>query len=250
MTETRTLELRFHGRVIDHLGIQMYQSPVAAVAELIANAWDADADRVEVLLPESLGDDAEKNSLRHKTNCTQPYVMACDAEAGVENLYKKIQLPEEWVERLTRELEEEIVERQASAGELRVSLAEERQKLLRAYYANAIPLELLTRDQDRITESEEKAKSELVATEADLEKWQEVLTLATGHAGSCHAACLKANPKVRRRFNQAVLKAVYVEDGKVKRAEYTDVLLLSSHARVRISGSRRARQDSNLRPMD
>jgi hypothetical protein len=28
---------------------------------------------------------------------------------------------------------------------------------------------------------------------------------------------------VRRRFNQAVLKAVYVEDGKVKRAEYTDV---------------------------
>jgi site-specific DNA recombinase len=78
----------------------------------------------------------QKNSLRHKTNCTQPYVMACDAEAGVENLYKKIQLPEEWVDRLTRELEEEIVERQASAGELRVSLtkrlatlAEERQEL-------------------------------------------------------------------------------------------------------------------------
>jgi site-specific DNA recombinase len=94
---------------------------------------------------------------------------------------------------------------------------------LRAYYANAIPLELLKRDQDRITESEEKAKSELVATEADLEKWQEVLTLAIGLAGSCHAAYLKANPKVRRRFNQAVLKAVYVEDGKVKRAEYTDV---------------------------
>lgn len=55
MTETRTLELRFHGRVIDHLGIQMYQSPVAAVAELIANAWDADADRVDVLLTRSPG---------------------------------------------------------------------------------------------------------------------------------------------------------------------------------------------------
>jgi len=34
---------------------------------------------------------------------------------------------------------------------------------------------------------------------------------------------LKASPKVRRRFNEAVLKAVYVEDGKVKRAEFTDV---------------------------
>jgi hypothetical protein len=88
----------------------------------------------------------------------------------------------------------QAVVRTYNVRELRVSLtkrlaalAEERQKLLRAYYANAIPLELLKRDQDRITESEEKAKSELVATEADLEKWQDVLTLAIGLAGSCHA---------------------------------------------------------------
>ena len=48
------LYLRFHGRIIDSLGIQMYQSPVAAVAELIANAWDADAKVVKVKLPTSL----------------------------------------------------------------------------------------------------------------------------------------------------------------------------------------------------
>jgi site-specific DNA recombinase len=172
----------------------------------------------------------QKNSLRHKTNCAQPYVMACDAETGVEDLYKKIQLPDEWVERLTQELEDEIVERQSTAGELRVvltkrlaALAEERQKLLRAYYANAIPLDLLKVDQDRISEAENKAKAELAGTEADLEKWQEVLTLAIRLAGSCHTAYLKASPKVRRRFNQAVLKEVYIKDGKVKRAEFTDV---------------------------
>ena len=39
----RKLYLEFHGRVIEHLGIQMYQSPVNAIAELVANAWDADA---------------------------------------------------------------------------------------------------------------------------------------------------------------------------------------------------------------
>ncbi|CAN5620734.1 hypothetical protein BH24ACT26_BH24ACT26_15880 [soil metagenome] len=172
----------------------------------------------------------QKNSLRYKTGCTQPYVMACDAEQGVEDLYRKIQLPEEWVERLTGELEDEIVERQATAGELRVTLtkrlaalAEERQKLLRAYYANAIPLDLLKRDQERITAQEDKAKSELAATEADLDKWQEVLSVAIRLAGSCHAAYLKASPKVRRRFNEAVLKAVYLKGGKVKRAEFTDV---------------------------
>ena len=53
------LFLRFHGRIIDSLGIQMYQSPVAAVAELIANAWDADASGVNVQLPSSLSGRSE-----------------------------------------------------------------------------------------------------------------------------------------------------------------------------------------------
>ena len=48
------LQIRFHGRVIEHLGIDMYQSPVAAIAELISNAWDADASQVRVSLPDSL----------------------------------------------------------------------------------------------------------------------------------------------------------------------------------------------------
>ncbi|MGB9299791.1 MAG: ATP-binding protein, partial [Anaerolineae bacterium] len=55
----RTLRLTFHGRIIDQLGIQMYQSPVAAVAELVANAWDADAELVQIDLPADLGEDAE-----------------------------------------------------------------------------------------------------------------------------------------------------------------------------------------------
>ena len=53
-SDDEKLYLRFHGRIIDSLGIQMYQSPVAAVAELVANAWDADGKAVEVTLPTSL----------------------------------------------------------------------------------------------------------------------------------------------------------------------------------------------------
>lgn len=52
------LKISFHGRIIDHLGIQMYQSPVAAIAELISNAWDADAEVVSVTLPHQVGPDA------------------------------------------------------------------------------------------------------------------------------------------------------------------------------------------------
>lgn len=56
--KVRSLRLTYHGRILDHLGIQMYQSPVAALAEMVSNAWDADAERVAIQLPLSLGDNA------------------------------------------------------------------------------------------------------------------------------------------------------------------------------------------------
>ncbi|EGD4763947.1 TPA: ATP-binding protein [Escherichia coli] len=47
----KSLFLSFHGRIIDHLGIQMYQSPTAAIAEMVSNSWDADATEVKITLP-------------------------------------------------------------------------------------------------------------------------------------------------------------------------------------------------------
>lgn len=56
--ESRHLQIRYRGRIIEHLTVQTYQSPVAAVAEIVANAWDADAATVEVTLPAALGPSA------------------------------------------------------------------------------------------------------------------------------------------------------------------------------------------------
>ena len=165
-----------------------------------------------------------------RTGCRQPYILAGDAEALVENLYRQIQVPPSWVRRLTEELEAEIVERQAEASERRVlltrslaKLADERSKLLQAFYANAIPLELLKTEQDRMGIAEHATKDELQATEGDLEGWQDVLRTAIRLAGNCHAAYLKARPSVRRRFNDAVLDAVYIKDRTIGRAEFSEV---------------------------
>lgn len=82
-TPEARLQIRFHGRVIEHLGIDMYQSPVAAIAELVSNAWDADATRVEVLLPDSMVGIASGASTRPRVNLTRCGVDACcrtDAE--------------------------------------------------------------------------------------------------------------------------------------------------------------------------
>lgn len=51
MGQNRTLRMTIAGRLIDLLGHQMYGGPVPAVAELIANAWDADANKVEIKIP-------------------------------------------------------------------------------------------------------------------------------------------------------------------------------------------------------
>ena len=45
------LTLKFAGALVEQLGAQMYPSATAAVAELISNAWDADARNVWVTIP-------------------------------------------------------------------------------------------------------------------------------------------------------------------------------------------------------
>lgn len=46
------LVLTVAGNIVKHLGVQMYAGrPVPAIAELISNAWDADATKVDVRLP-------------------------------------------------------------------------------------------------------------------------------------------------------------------------------------------------------
>ncbi len=46
------LVLTFAGNIVKHLGVQMYAGrPVPAIAELISNAWDADAKEVDARLP-------------------------------------------------------------------------------------------------------------------------------------------------------------------------------------------------------
>ncbi len=46
----KELKLIIQPKVIDHLGIKMYQKPVDVIAEFIANAWDADSEIVGITI--------------------------------------------------------------------------------------------------------------------------------------------------------------------------------------------------------
>lgn len=47
----RKLTMRFAPQAVTHLGLHTYTRPVHSIAELIANAWDADASKVELEIP-------------------------------------------------------------------------------------------------------------------------------------------------------------------------------------------------------
>jgi len=48
----KEFKIKILGRLLEHLGVQMYKHRDAAIAELIANAWDAGAENVWVTIPE------------------------------------------------------------------------------------------------------------------------------------------------------------------------------------------------------
>lgn len=53
MTRHRQFNMKILGRLLEHLGSQMYKRRDTALAELVANAWDAGATEVEVTVPTS-----------------------------------------------------------------------------------------------------------------------------------------------------------------------------------------------------
>jgi len=50
MSDNKELKLIIQPKVIDHLGIKMYQKPVDVISEFVANTWDADSEIVEITI--------------------------------------------------------------------------------------------------------------------------------------------------------------------------------------------------------
>lgn len=66
--ETRDFHLTVLGRTLEHLGVQMYKRRDTAIAELVANCWDAGATEVDVCVPESADYKAESAEITISDN--------------------------------------------------------------------------------------------------------------------------------------------------------------------------------------
>jgi hypothetical protein len=68
MTQKRNFQIKVLGRTLELLGVQMYKKRDAAIAELVANCWDAGANRVDITLPAPESYDQEKDVISIEDN--------------------------------------------------------------------------------------------------------------------------------------------------------------------------------------
>jgi hypothetical protein len=100
------------------------------------------------------------------------------------------------------------------------ALDTERHKLLDAYYANAISLDLLKAEQDRISCEGHRAQQQLDDLNADLDDWHHTLTLAVKFAANCHTAYRAASETAKKQLNHGIFARIALRDGHVDQWEF------------------------------
>ncbi len=170
-----------------------------------------------------------------RTTCLQKALLIDTVEGLVEEHYRHVQPTPELLGRIRQVLVQELQQARAFATkereiqERRVRrLEDERQKLLDGYYAGAVPLDLMKREQTRLTAELNAASGRLESLSAQFDVVEANLDQAIALAGNWHDAYMRATDKERRQLNQAIFERIYVdEDGSVVHefAEPFDLLL-------------------------
>jgi site-specific DNA recombinase len=174
-----------------------------------------------------------------RRRCSQArYVPATELEGAVEALYEGVRIPAALKRRLERVLRTEVAERERHRAEATEflgrrlhRLANEREKLLRAYYADAIDVATLKREQARINAEVTRPESQIAADGETLTQTKQIIDLALELAGNCAASYHKARPDVRKMWNRAFFRTIRVRDGAIADFTYEEpfVSLIGSH---------------------
>jgi hypothetical protein len=108
--------------------------------------------------------------------------------------------------RLDGERERRVQERRL------VGLFAERKKLLDAHYADAVPLDLLRSEQERLTREIDSAEGRLAEVEGDFRKAESNLQRALTRVGDCETAYWEAADPLRRQLNLAFFRRLLIDD--------------------------------------
>ncbi len=150
-------------------------------------------------------------------------------EEQIVEHYRFVRMSAEGTERSAKAILEELSEERSDAERKRTQhqqtlkrLEGERRKLMQAHYSDAIPLDLLKSEQDRIADQIASTKSALKGVMFDVEVIDQTAEQATLLLGNCQHAYEDAAPRERRLMNQAFFKRIWVTEEGVVGWEYNE----------------------------
>ena len=157
------------------------------------------------------------------TDCKQKAVLISEVERQVEQIYDHYSFPSAVREYLENFLQESIeTEQKKYMAELdglrreKDKLERKRKKLLEAHYNDAIPLDLLKSEQQKIAKQLAAIDGEVKAHECAFESISERLSEALELMEDCGKTYRLASGQVKRMMNQAIFSKLWVEaDGHV-----------------------------------
>ena len=154
-----------------------------------------------------------------RTDCARGAILIADVEKLIEDYYQRIQITPAHREALAGMLHHEFDQLMAAeTDELarlttrRDRLQHEQERLLQAHYADAIPLSLLKREQDRILAELDSINRRIDAHHGEYADARAHLDDALNLLENCADIYTRCDDANRRLCNQAFFTKVYIEE--------------------------------------
>ncbi len=162
-----------------------------------------------------------------RTTCTRQAILIADVENLIEDYYQRVQITSAHREALAGMLHHEFDQlMSAEVDELsqltanRDRLEHEQDRLMQAHYADAIPLAVLKREQDRITAALDQVTRRLDAHHGEYTDARNHLDDALALLENCADIYARCDDTNRRLCNQAFFTKVYIDEDDQLRMDH------------------------------
>ncbi len=194
-----------------------------------------------------------------RTDCTRQAMLIEDVEKLVEDYYTRVQITPAQQDALAGMLHHEFDRLMAAETEElerlttnRDRLEGEQDRLMQAHYADAIPLSVLKREQDRIVAELDQVTRRIDAHHGDYADARAHLGDALGLLANCADIYARCDDTNRRLCNQAFFTKVYIDEDNELRVEHNrpfEMLLdpqVNANALTWAADTNKARASTNV----
>lgn len=156
---------------------------------------------------------------KKRSECQQGYIPLAKVENAVCGYYRHADVSSDELEQIREEVRSHIeISRSLNGKEVTRQerrlrkLDDERRKLLQAHYADAVPLDLMQEEQERIASETHQAERIMIACTAEFDEMDRSLDEALATIDGVALTYLLGGNETRRSLNQALFDKLFIVD--------------------------------------